>query len=221
VPAPEGAATAVTTTPTAVGATPGATPPGVTPSPAVGTPVAGPDPNGATAPIGGDPSRLALGAGDLAGLKLIEEGPVTAQLLAGTRHDPAQYMARLAEVGFVRGFRRQLVREGDAANRAVIVGGETDLFRDAAAAQGYWKLDAQAGWASPDPAARLDPVSNGTVGEESVVLRIVSGDSAARGYVVLFRRANAVAYVYALSQVAPLTPDDVVGIAKAVDARLR
>ena len=58
-------------------------------------------------------------------------------------------------------------------------------------------------------------------GEESVLLRIVSGDSAARGYLVVFRRANAVAYVYALSQMALPTADEVVALAKAVDARLR
>ena len=67
----------------------------------------------------------------------------------------------------------------------------------------------------------MDPSATGVVGEESALLRLVSGDSAARGYLVVFRRANAVAYVYALSQMAPPTADEVVALARSVDARLR
>ncbi|HEY3109071.1 MAG TPA: hypothetical protein VGL23_09980 [Chloroflexota bacterium] len=208
----------------------GAGPPGTSPSngatPVVTptgplAPAVGPDPNGPTAPIGGSPARLALQASDLASARVVEEGALDAAALAQGRRDPAGYATRLGEAGFVRGYRRLLLRDGAGANRALVVGGETDLFRDPAAAGAYFGLDTRAGWASPDPAARLDSIATGLLGDESALLRIVSGDSASRGYLVVFRRANAISYVYALSQMAPPTADEVVALARSVDARLR
>jgi hypothetical protein len=191
------------------------------PAPGATAPPIGPDPNGPTAPLGGSPGQLTLQAGDLPGARIVDEGAVDAAALSQGRRDPAGYAARLGEAGFVRGYRRLLSRDGGGANRGLVVGGETDLFRDPASASAYFALDARSGWASPEPSARLDPAATGVVGEESALLRVVSGDSASRGFLVVFRRANAVAYVYGLSQMSPPTADEVVALARAVDARLR
>jgi hypothetical protein len=222
-PPPEGAAPPAAGAPTAPAgptATAGPAAPSA-PTPGPTAPVVGADANGPTTPIGGSAARLTLQAADVAGARAAEESAVDAAALAQGRRDPTSYATRLGDAGFVRGYRRLLLRDGASPNRSLVAGGETDLFRDPAAASAYFALDARTGWSSPDPASRLDPVSTGVAGEESVLLRIVSGDSAARGYLVVLRRANAVAYVYALSQMAPPTADEVVALAKAVDARLR
>jgi hypothetical protein len=200
-------------------ARPGATP---TASPAgQAAPVPGQDTNVPTAPIAGAPNGFVIGAADFSGSRVVDEGPVDAALLAQGRKDAAGYAARQRQAGFVRGYRRIVAKDGAKPNEGMVVGGEVDLFRDPGAARAYFGDDAGASWASPDPAARLDPAGAVTVGEEGVALRVVSGDAASRGYLVVWRRANALAYLFALSQMAPPTLDDTVALAKAMDARIR
>ena len=74
-----------------------------------------------------------------------------------------------------------------------------------------------------EAATRLDPIVSGVerIGDASIVMRVVAGDSAARSYVVLFRRANAITHLYALSQLAPLSLDEVLVLARLLAERLR
>jgi hypothetical protein len=176
------------------------------------------------APIAVDPAELLLRTGEAGpGARPIDDAPLDAAALAQGRPDPAAYLSRLEQVGFVRGHRRGFVR--DAATdphptRRYVVASEVSLFRDVAAAQAFWRLDADGGWSAREPAIRLDRLPPPGLGDESVAFRVVSGDVAARGYMVLFRRANAVALVSVLSQVSVPLLDEAVQSGRTIDGRL-
>jgi hypothetical protein len=170
-----------------------------------------------TAPLSAPPAQYVLGPGDFAGSSVVVEAVLDAAAVAQGHRDPASYLARLAALGYVRGFRRTLARDG--GGKPLVAVAEVDLFKDPDSARAYVQLDARENLV--DPALRLDPLPSPTVGEESSAFRIVDGEVAARGYAVLFRRANAVCVVSLLAQVAAPSIDDAVALARAKDARLR
>jgi hypothetical protein len=178
------------------------------------------DTNLPTAPLSGQVDRFLLTPADFGGAgaaRVVSEGPIDAGLLAQGRRDPAGYASRLIATGFVRGFRRTLSRDG--AGKPLVTVAEVSLFRDAEAAKAYGQLDAREGVA--DPQFRLEPLPSPGVGDESAAFRLVDGDVAGRGHLVLFRRANAVGFVSLVAQVANPTLDETVALARAIDARLR
>ena len=175
-------------------------------------------------PIAIDPAELALRAAE-AGPRArpIEDQAVDAAALARGRPDPAGYLSRLEQAGFARGHRRGFVRDSALdphPTRRYVVASEVSLFRDVGAAQGFWRLDVSGGWSAREPAIRLDPLPPPGIGEESVAFRVVSGDVASRGYMVLFRRANAIAFVSVLSQVSVPLLDEAVQLGRTIDGRL-
>jgi hypothetical protein len=180
--------------------------------------------NGSVGPIRTDPAELAPLAAEVgAGARLIEDGRTDTRTLAQGRPDPAAYAARLEQLGYVAGQRRGFVRDAPddpSPTRRRIVASEVGLFRSPEAALAFWRLDAVDGWSAREPAIRLDPLPAPGVGDESVAFRVVSGDVAARGYMLLFRRANAVAFVSVLSQVSLPTLDETAQLARALDERL-
>jgi len=185
--------------------------PGPAPSPAPT------DVGATTAPLAAPPAQYVLGPGDFASSSIVAETALDAGVVAQGHRDPASYAARLGALGYVRGFRRTLARDG--GGKPLVAVAELDLFKDPDSARAYVQLDARENLV--DPALRLDPLPSPGVGDESGAFRIVDGEVAARGYVVVFRRANAVGIVSLLAQVATPSLDDTVTLARAMDVRLR
>jgi hypothetical protein len=177
----------------------------------------------AASPIRIDPAELALRTAEAGpGARPIDDAPLDAAGLVQGRADPVGYLSRLEQAGFVRGHRRGFLR--DAASdphptKRYVVANEVSLFRDPAAAQQFWRLDAGA-WDPREPAVRLDALPSPGIGDESIAFRVVSGDVASRGYLVLFRRANAIAFVSVLSQVSVPLLDEAVQLGRTIDGRL-
>jgi hypothetical protein len=175
-------------------------------------------------PVRIDPAELALRTAEAGpGARPIDDATLDAAGLAQGRPDPVAYLSRLESAGFVRGHRRGFVRDAPSdphPTRRYVVASELSLFRDPGAAQRFWALDAAGGWDAREPAIRLDPLPPPGIGDESVAFRVVSGDVAARGYMVLFRRANAIAFVSVLSQVSVPLLDEAVQLGRTIDGRL-
>ena len=175
-------------------------------------------------PIRLDPSELLLVAAEAGPwARPIDDASFEASVLSQGRPDPAAYLARLEAAGFVRGHRRGFVRDASSdphPTKRYVVASEVSLFRDAGAAQRYWTLDAAGGWGAREPAIRLDPLPPPGIGDQSAAFRVVSGDVASRGSLVLFRRANAIAFVSVLSQVSVPLLDEAVQLGRTIDGRL-
>jgi hypothetical protein len=175
-------------------------------------------------PIRSDPSELALRTDEAGpGARLVDDSSLDARALAEGRPDPGGYLSRLQQAGFVRANRRGFVRDAVAdphPTKRYIVASEVALFRDPVAAQQFWVLDAASGWAAREPAIRLDPLPPPGIGDESVAFRVVSGDVASRGYLVLFRRANAIVFASVLSQVSVPLLDEATQLGRTIDGRL-
>jgi hypothetical protein len=176
------------------------------------------------APIAVDPAELVLRTDEAGpGARAIDDAPLDAGALAQGRPDPVGYRSRLEQSGFVRGHRRGFVRDAVSdphPTKRYVVASEVSLFRDVGAAQAFWRLDADGGWSAREPAIRLDRLAPPGIGDESIAFRVVSGDVAARGYMVLFRRANAIALVSVLSQVSVPLLDEAVQTGRTIDGRL-
>ncbi|TAK24586.1 MAG: hypothetical protein EPO26_05030 [Chloroflexota bacterium] len=164
-------------------------------------------------PIAIDPGELNLTGGDLGlGARLIDDRAIGAT--PGTR---------LSRNGFAAGHRRGYVVEvaGGTRTRDTIVMGQIDLFRDIEGTRAFWEADALRQWIADEPAARADRVTIAQIGDESVGFRIVSGDIAARGYLVMARRANAIVAVSMLSQEAWPTLGETARLASILERRVR
>ncbi|HEY3082729.1 MAG TPA: hypothetical protein VGM69_22815 [Chloroflexota bacterium] len=190
------------------------------------TPSAGPGVGlgGSAGPIRTDPAELSLRGAEVGpGARPIDDAPLAPGTLAEGRPDPAGYAARLEQLGYAAGHRRGFVRDAPddpAPTRRYVVASEISLFRGPEAALAFWQLDAGSDWAAREPGIRLDRLTAPGVGDEALAFRVVSGDVAARGYMLLFRRANAIAFVSVLSQVSVPTLDETAELARVVDARL-
>jgi hypothetical protein len=191
------------------------------PTPSAGLAVAV---GGSASPIRTDPAELSLRAAEVgSGARPVDDAPLDPRALAQGRPDPAGYAARLERLGYLAGHRRGFVRdvpEDPAPTRRYVVAGEVGLFRSPEAALAFWRLDAGAGWGAREPGIRLDPLPPPGIGDEAVAFRVVSGDVASRGYMLLFRRANAIAFVSVLSQVSVPTLDEAARLGRVVDDRL-
>src|SRR5262245_40271003 len=163
-------------------------------SPAAPTPTAGPAaPLGASVgPIRTAPAELSLRVADVgSGARPIDDVALDVQTLAQGRPDPAGYAARLEQLGYAGGHRAGFVRDAPddpAPTRRYIVASEISLLRTPEAALAFWQLDAGSDWAAREPGVRLDRLPAPGVGDEAVAFQVVSGDVAARGYMLLFRR---------------------------------
>src|SRR5262249_3269585 len=97
---------------------------------------------------------------------------------------------------------------------------EISLLRTPEAALAFWQLDAGSDWAAREPGVRLDRLPAPGVGDEAVAFQVVSGDVAARGYMLLFRRATGLALLSVLSRASLRPLDETARLARPVDARL-
>lgn len=210
---PVAAGTGGTPPPGAPSATPGspASPPSAgqspslptSPAPATVAPSPGnsqpspPPPGEPTSPLSVPAARFLLAPSDLQGSRVVEDLPLPT------------------------GHKRILIRDSAQPHRNLVVGSQVDLFRDPAAAIAAFQADQRANWASPEPGTRLESVPGAPrYGDDSVLFRVVAGDSAGRGFLFLFRRVNAVGHLYALSQVTPPTLDELSFLAKIAVERV-